>query len=94
MRVASWATRTTLVNTRRRIDGLDYYAQKFMMHHGLAKHRRSIWAGFLDGTDMQASILVSPHTFVWSSQRVGKRTSGASAKNSKRLVVPVSRVLA
>ena len=60
MRVASWATRTTLGNTCRRFDGLDYYAQKFMMHHRLAKRRRSIWADFIDGADMQVLSRVKP----------------------------------
>ena len=55
-----------------RIDGLDYYAQKFMMHHRLAKRRRSIWADFIDGADMQALILVSPHACVCLARRSGR----------------------
>ena len=37
--------------SRCRFDGLDFYAQQFMIPRRFANHRPSIWAGFLDGAE-------------------------------------------
>ena len=73
---------------------MDYYAQKFMMHHRLAKRRRSIWADFIDGADMQALSLVSPHACVFVSQKVGKSTSDANVRNRNMVGVLATKRLA
>ena len=83
-----------LGDTRRRFDGFDYYAQKFMTNHRLAKHRRNIWADFIDGADMQALSLVSPHACVFVSQKVGKSTSDANVRTSNMVGVLASTRLA
>ena len=52
-----------------RFDGLTFYERKMMIHHNIAKHEPMKWSGYVDGGDMTALKLVSPHLFVFQYEK-------------------------
>ena len=52
-----------------RFDGLNFYERKMMIHHRVAKHNPLVWSGYLDGCDMTALTVVSPHLFVFQPEK-------------------------
>ena len=47
-----------------RFDGLKLYGRNMLIHHRIAKHDPLVWSGYLDGGDMTALNMNSPHVFV------------------------------
>ena len=53
-----------------------------MTHHRIAKHDPLVWSGYLDGCDMTALKVISPHLFVFQPEQrhMHARTERQSAQ--------------
>ena len=52
-----------------RFDGLNVDERNMMILRWMAKHNPLLWSGYLDGGDMTALKVVSPHLFVFQPEK-------------------------